>query len=450
MDENSTAPDQRTLTRGWQGVLGRLQMEMNPVNFQTWLKGTRALRVEDATLVVEARSTMTCDWLNQRLRVVVERAAVQSFPSVGSVRFVPPGDATAVQPQPEPATPRTGTAAAPVVGAVVGAVNGEFTFEGYVPGAGNAMAFESCLALVEPSDLRVSPISLFGGPGMGKTHLLHAVAARAREAGQRVACLNADEFANRFLTALPAGRVDEFKATVRSVDLLIIDDLQAIEGKKATLTELVHTMEAVMNSGGAIVVASDRSPLELALPDRLQTRLASGLITRVEPFLPEEQQRFVECVARRHRTALPNWAITRIANAPAGSVSALLGYVRGALRLERSGRLDVATLDAHIAGVTVTVTEGANAQGARTALLKRVSLYFNVAAEDLCGRARTRRVTDGRAVAAAALQEAGASLPEIAHIFDGRDPSTIHGLCARGRKLISSDPALRAALSLSA
>lgn len=444
MDGTSTAPDQRALTRGWQGVLGRLQMEMNPVNFQTWLKGTRALRVEDATLVVEARSAMTCDWINQRLRLVVERAAVQSFPAVTSVRFVPPGDAARIQPQTEPSIPRTGPATAPVVGAV----NGEFTFEGYVPGAGNAMAFESCLALVEPSDLRVTPISLFGAPGMGKTHLLHAVAARAREAGQRVACLNADEFANRFLTALPAGRVDEFKATVRSVDLLIIDDLQAIEGKKATLTELVHTMEAVMNSGGAIVVASDRSPLELALPDRLQTRLASGLITRVEPFLPEEQQRFVECIARRHRTALPNWAITRIANAPAGSVSALLGYVRGALRLERSGRLDVATLDAHI--VAVTVTDGANAQVARTALLKRVSLYFNVAAEDLCGRARTRRVTDSRAVAAAALQEAGASLPEIAHIFDGRDPSTIHGLCARGRKLIASDPALRAALSLSA
>lgn len=429
--------DARELSRGWQGVLGRLELELNPHNFSTWLKGTRALRFEDGCLVVEARSNMACEWLNQRLRVVVERAATQSFPDLTSVRFVPPGELVPdVSAVPSDAPP------APPVQNVIGKVNCNFTFDGYMPGNGNILALQACRALVEPSELRVSPVVLFGSPGMGKTHLLHALACEARSQGQRVACLNAEEFANRFIGAITSGRGDDFKSVIREVDMLIIDDLQSMTTKKATLDELVHTMEAVTNSGGSIVIASERNPFELGLPERLESRLAAGIVTRVEPFRPGEQRGFIEAVARRSRTALPGWAIDRIANCPAASVRVLLGYINGAMALERSGRLDFASLDARLAGSAALDAAASSGAGPQQ-VLARIARHFEVAVEDLCGRSRTARLNDARAIALAAMQRSGASLTELSATFGRRDKSTIHGLCERGRSLIDADANIR-------
>jgi len=182
MDDPATVYDSRALTRGWQAVLGRLQLELNPHHFATWLKGTRALRSDGQTLVVEARTAIACEWLNHRLNVMVLRAMPQGFTALNNVWFVPPGAVSA---------PAEATAAGPAAPApnahVVGKINCEYTFEGYVAGDGNLLAIEACRALVEPSELRVSPVVLYGSPGMGKTHLLHALACRARDLGKRVA-----------------------------------------------------------------------------------------------------------------------------------------------------------------------------------------------------------------------------------------------------------------------
>ncbi|MEO8538559.1 MAG: DnaA/Hda family protein [bacterium] len=437
--DTSTAPfDPRQLARAWHGALGVLELELNPHNFSTWLKGTRALRIDGSCLIVEARSSMTCEWLNQRMRVVVERAAAQSFEGSLSVLFVPPGQPSAVEP---------GTSASPVAAAassVVGTVNCKFTFEGYLAGHGNEIALRSCLALVEPDALRVTPVVLYGSPGMGKTHLLHALACRAQSLGQRVACLGAEEFANRFLSALRGGRSEAFQEQIRSVDLLLIDDLQAIAGKKATLDELVYTMEAVTNRGGNIVIASEKTPFDLGLPERLESRLAAGIVTRVEPFAASEQRSFIEAIARRHRTALPAWAIDRMSVCRAPSVRVLLGWVNGAMALQASGRLDLASLDARLAG---TVAIESNEASRQRTLLENVAKLFEIAVEDLCGRARNARLNDARAVAVAALQHHGASLGELSLVFGKRDKSTIVGLRDRGKALIESDPAIQAALA---
>ncbi|MCC6959727.1 MAG: AAA family ATPase [Dehalococcoidia bacterium] len=439
MDEQPNAIDQRTLSRGWQGVLGRLELEINRHNYATWLAGTRALRIEGTALIVQARSVMTCDWLNRQLRVVIERAAMQAFPSITSVQFVVPGEAAA-----EPVE-----AAAPAAYAaptVVGIVNPHFTFDGYVTANGNLVAVRSCEDLLAAAEQQVSPVVVYGPPGMGKTHLLHAVAGRARDLGRRVACLNADDFTNRFYAALKSGRGEDFKAAVRAVDLLIIDDLQSLATKKAAVDELVNTMEEVTNSGGHIVIASERSPFELGLPERLESRLAAGIVTRVERFDCGEQRAFVEAIARRRRVSLPGWAIDRIAATRASSVRELLGRVHEAIQLERLGRLDMAALDARVAGNAVV--EAAQEHIRHAALLTRVATYFDVASESLRGRDRGTRVSTARAVAAAALKLQGASVREIGELLDGRDPSTIQSLSTRGKKLIAEDTALAAALSL--
>ncbi len=434
--EDRVRLDSRELLRAWQGVLGRLELELNPHNFTTWLAPTRARSFDGSDLVVEARSTMACDWLDRRMRTVVERAAAQAFGAEVQLTFVASGEH--LTEEPTALAPRA--VAARTVGDVLGTVNCSFTFEDYLSTQGNRLALQACLALVEPSDLVASPVVLFGSPGLGKTHLLHALACRAKELGRNVACLSAEEFTNRFLGAMRAKRADEFQAEIRRVQLLIIDDLQSIAGKKATQDELVWTIDAVTNAGGHVVVASERHPFELGLLERLESRLAAGIITRMEPFEWSERRAFIEAVARRKRGGLPGWAIDRLAGVNAPSVRVLLGCVNAALALERAQQLDLRTLDASLAGVTVL--DKSVPGGSEQQLLDRIAQYFGVACEDLIGRARSNRLSEARAVAAAGLQARGYSLPRIGSLFSGRDKGTISTLARRGRELLEEQDLL--------
>lgn len=432
--------DPRDLSRAWQAVLGRLELEVTQQNFTTWLKGTRALRLDGETLVVEARTAFNCDWLNQRLIVVVERAVQQATGGELHVLFVPKGADTGVEPK--AAEPLEAQAARNR--AVVGAMNCDYTFDRYVAAEGNRLAYECVTNLVDGTDFRVSPVVVYGSPGMGKTHLLHALACRAADKGWAVACLNAEEFTTRFLTGIRRGVVEEFQMAVRGARLLVVDDLQYLEGKKATLDELVHTIDAVTNGGGHVVIGSERHPADLDLPGRLASRLSAGIAARVEPFGLSERRAFIERQARDRRLALPGWAVDRIAGIEVPSVRVLQGAVHGALALLRSQLLDQRRLDAEL--TRIAVADVAPAACLDQSLLNAVARHFETTLEELVGRSRKPQIVVARAVACATLKEQGRSLSQIASVLGGRDRSTISQLAERGRGMIDADARLRVAI----
>ena len=431
METRVAALDARELARLWQSVTGRLQFELNPHNFANYVQGTRAVAFDGSTLVVEARSSIACEWLDRRMRVVIERAAANALSTVAGVQFVGPGEHPAdgvLSSESAAARPRAKQTL------TIGTVNCGYTFDAYLASRGNELALHACRALVEQAEVRISPVVLYGAPGMGKTHLLHALACEAQAMGRSVACLSAEEFTNRYLGALRNGQVREFQDQVRSVQLLIIDDLQAIAGKAKTIDELVCTMDEVSHNGGHVVCASERHPFELGLPERLESRLAAGIVTRVDPFEPGERREFIEHVSRRCRTALPGWATDRIAAAPAPSVRALLGHINIAITMEQKARLDMRALDAALGGQVIA--RAAEAAGERD-LLEQVARYFAIAVEDLIGKTRSAKAGEARAVAAAALQARGYSLSRIGALFQ-RDKSTISTVARRGRALVAT------------
>ena len=438
----SFPPPSRDLTEVWQAVLGRLQVELSSHSFNTWLRGTRALRFEDGRLMIEARTALSCEWLNIKLASAVALAVGRLLESTVEVEFVPRGSEAASAAQPDPFG---GDVRAVLAPAVVGRVNCDFTFERYLPGDGNQIAYESCMRLLEGDGPPISPVVIYGAPGLGKTHLLHALACRAIAASRRVACLNAEEFTTRYQVAIRGGGMQAFQDTVRGVDLLIIDDLQYLAGKIGTLNELVHTFEAVANAGGQIVVGSERHPLDLELPERLSSRLMAGIITRVEPFLVEERRQFIDHVARGLRAGLPMWAVDRIAACEIPSTRLLQGAVHAAVALGRCGRLELARLDADL--VRVTAVETAPPEYDDRAILELIALHFETSFEALTGRSRLARVSSARAIAIHALKERGRSLSQIALLLGKRDPSTISQLQARGRDLLAQDSVLQARLA---
>lgn len=433
----SSMTDLRDLARSWQGVLGRLELEVSTHNFNTWLRGTRPLRLDGDTLVVEARTAFNCDWLNQRLSVVVRRAMGHVFPQDTGVLFVPKGaddcpEGRAAPEQPESDHQRRGP--------IIGSLNSHYTVDRYLPTEGNRLALDCCRSLLSDGDVRISPVLIYGTPGMGKTHLLHAVAFKAAADGWAVACLSAEEFTTRYQGALRRGAVEEFQVALRSVRMLVLDDLQYIAGKKATQDELVHTIDAVANAGGVVMVASERHPFELELADRLASRLAAGIVTRVEPFEASERRLYIERLARELRVALPGWALERLASIEAPSVRLLQGAVHAAVALQRMGSLELRRLDAELMRICVGETSRA---GTSNLTLDAVARYFELAVEELAGRSRQAKATEARAVAAAALQAQGRSLRQIGAVLGGRDASTIKQLTARGKAVLDGDAELR-------
>ncbi len=423
----------KALRGTWQAVLGRLELEVSRANFETWLAGTTAASLSNGELLVEARSAFRAEWMNENLAPVVERCLGAVEGGGLAVRFIAPGEEPHAAA--EAASPR-GTAPSGRE-EVVGQVNGAFTLARYFRSEGSALALASCLSLVEDREPAISPVVVHGPPGVGKTHLLHGLAAQASGRGQRVACLSGEGFTSRYQRALREGNVETFQDAVRGVQLLIIDDLHDLAGKTGTLRELVHTLDAVTHGGGAVVVGSELRPRELGLPERLCSRLEAGIVATVEPFAAGERRAFIEQRLADLRVALPSWCLEQLATGT-GSVRSILAGVHAAVGLQRRGLLSELRLAAEVGALALQQRGDETAK----AVIERIAEHFAVAVGEMEGRSRAQKLARPRAVAAAALQERGCSYSEIGALLGGRSRSTIKGLAERGRALGAEDPAV--------
>lgn len=445
---NALTAERHDLSWQWQTVLGRLQVDMNAGAFDAWLEGSRAARIEGDTLIVEPRSAFMCDWLNDHLAVVVERAVAAVIERELRVRFVPKGCGSNTEPAAVSIAARRPAVVPPVSltsSGMIGSVNCNFTFDRYLPAIGNRLAHHSCMRLTEADANPISPIVVYGSPGMGKTHLLHAMARRAVSLGWTVACLSAEQFTNRYVDAMRGQRMGGFQAELRRVRLLVIDDLQYLAGRKGTLDELVHTIDEVAGGGGHVVMAGEVPPYEMDLPQRLASRLMAGIMVRIEPFLAEERRAYIEQLAREQRVGLPAWAIDRIAGCEVPSVRVLLGAVNAAIMLQQSGMLDLRQLDARLTHITATASSPASLDD--RAMLELIAKHFQTTFEELVGRSRSGSVGEARAVAAAVLHGRGRSFAQVGAALGKRDASTVKGICRRGQEIIEEDGGLRARLA---
>ena len=442
----------------WNQCLRRLEAELTEQSFNTWIRPLQA--VEDGgRLRLLAPNRYVVDWVNQncasRIGELLEELVPPPAPTVvlevGSRRAVPTAVPVAegISPPPPPATkpttavdPRT-KRDAPVL-QFGGRLNPDFTFSNFVEGKSNQLARAAAVQVAENPGRAYNPLFIYGGVGLGKTHLMHAIGnqIRAKNPNARVAYVHSERFVGDMVRALQHNTINEFKQAYRTLDALLIDDIQFFAGKERSQEEFFHTFNTLLEGQQQVILTCDRYPKEVeGLEERLKSRFGWGLTVSIEP--PELET----CVA-----ILMSKASTSGAEVPEEVAFFVAKRIRSNIR-ELEGAMRRVIANSQFTGRPITLEFAKEALKDLLALQERlvtieniqktVAEYYKIRVADLLSRRRSRSITRPRQVAMALAKElTNHSLPEIGDAFGGRDHTTVLHACRVVKELRESQTRL--------
>jgi chromosomal replication initiator protein len=307
-------------------------------------------------------------------------------------------------------------------------LNPKYTFETFVIGSSNRFAHAAAVAVAEAPAKAYNPLFIYGGSGLGKTHLLHAIGHYARNLGnaKTVRYISTEEFTNDFINSLRDDKQSAFQRRYRDVDILLVDDIQFLESRERTQEEFFHTFNTLHNANKQIVISSDRSPKQLStLEDRLRTRFEWGLLTDIQPPDLETRIAILRKKAAQERLAAPPEVLEFIASKIASNIRELEGAL---IRVTAFASLNRQPVDIGLAEVVLKdlIPEGGGPEITAATIMAATAEYFSVSMEDLCGSSRSRVLVNARQVAMYLCRElTDLSLPKIGQCFGGRDHTTV-------------------------
>ena len=434
----------------WEAVLGDLQVQVARPSYDTFLKQTVGIGVSGDCLVVGAPSAFVAEYLGKRMKGIVQRAIERVSRSPLDVRFeVTAAPAQAVAATAADAAELTEEAPTPAPkvvgpGAAQLPLDPRYVFGRFTVGASNELAVAAAKAAAEFPGEKYNPVFLYSPPGLGKTHLLHAVGHRAAERGLRVLYVSSDRFVTEFVTSIREGRAAEFRERYRRPDVLLMDDVQFLSGKEQTQEGLFHIFNELHHSGRQVVLACDRPPRALKpLDDRLRSRFEWGLTADIQPPDLETRMAILRSKAASLGAAVPSEVLETLAQHGVRSVR------------ELEGNLNRLTAFADLTGRPVTMDLVEQALGAlepatepvvHTAdgVIEQAARLFGTTAALVRGPKRERMVSHARHLAMYVMREdMGLALTEIGRALGGRDHSTVFQAVGKVASRLQSDDALR-------
>jgi chromosomal replication initiator protein len=414
----------------WETALAQLQVQVTRPNFDTWLKDTVGLQFSDGVFLVGAPNDFVTAWLSTKLRPVIAKTLTGIIGQPVDVSFClltskPNGD-SATQPL---FSPEAVASAPPVRPMPQPRLNQRYTFERFVVGPENRLAHAGALAVADKPGSVYNPLFIYGGSGLGKTHLLHAIGHRAWAGHYRVVYATSEHFTNEFVDSIRQGRTEEFRAKYRYLDILLIDDIQFLAGKERTQEEFFYTFNDLHSASSQIVISSDRSPRLLSpLEDRLRSRFECGLIADIQPPVLETRLAILRAKSIELDVHLPSEVLYFLAERSKHNVRELEGSFNRMVAHARHLRAEI-TLDIAVAALSAT-TPRERTHPSPEAVIKAVADSSALTPQDLCGKSRAREIADARHIAMYVLREdAHQRTTDIGRMLGGRDHSTvIHGL----------------------
>ncbi len=417
----------------WRAALGELQVALSPANFETWLKETALISVDDSRFRVAVPNGFAKDWLETRYRSLICQTLARVVGYSVNVDFEVREGLTAPAPDDAPLQ-------APVrlepgrVGGEGGSVslNARYTFRNFIVGSANRLAHAASLSVAERPGHAYNPLFLYGGVGLGKTHLMHAIgnAVIARYPRKKVVYATSEKFTNEFITSIQQGKIDEFRARYRRIDLLLIDHIQFIADKERTQEEFFHTFNAIHDDGKQIVLSSDRPPKQIVtLEERLRSRFEWGLIADLT--VPDLETRIAILRAKAEEQSVPvsAEALEFIARKVASNIRELEGAL---IRIVAYANMNGRPLTADLAQAVLSnvLYQPKRQVVTPERIAQAVSDYYGVAMEQLKGQKRDRAIVMPRQIAMYLMRaETDVSLLRIGAELGNRDHSTVLHAC---------------------
>jgi len=430
----------------WQAALGQLQLQLAKPTYDTWVKNTQGISYEDGVLVVGVHSAYAKDWLENRLYGQVQRTVTHTAGRTTSVRFIvrrngsPDAADVELLDRPQVVSP-SGSSSVPSDGDLT-RVNPRYTFDTFIVGQSNRLAHAGCLAVAENPGMAYNPLFVYGGVGLGKTHLLHAIGNRVLQDGKKTLYVSAEAFANEMINAIRNRTTEEFRAKYRTIDVLLLDDVQFIINKERTQEEFFHTFNDLYQENRQIVLSSDRPPKAfLSLEERLRSRFEWGLTADVQQPDLETRMAILETKAESRALRLPYEVIEFIAQQVDSNIRELEGALNRVVALARmmGYPLTVQTAQKALSDIVTPATKVTLDD-----ILNQVSGYYEVPIEDLLSPRRSRNIAVARQVAMYLARDlTEMSLPQIGQALGGRDHTTIMHGCDKISALFEKDDGMR-------
>jgi len=422
----------RTAQEIWEAALGELQVQFNKANYRTWLQNTVGLSYQDNRFVVGAPNTFVAEYLDHNQRSLIEKTLIGLTHRDIEVLFSVDGrhQTQEAGPPSQPASPRC---------------NPRYTFTSFIVGNCNRLAYAAALGVAENPAKSYNPLFIYGGAGLGKTHLLHAIWHVAQVRRARVIYVSAEEFTNEFVAAIREKKTNEFRRKFRGVDMLLIDDVQFISGKEQTEESFFHTFNELHNAGHQIILTSDRPPKSMPLlEDRLRSRFEWGLITNIEPPDFETRLAILQAKAEQEGANLPPAVLEFIAHRIKQNIRRLEGSLNRVIAFAQLTGVSPTPELAARALEDLAARQPTAAPASPALVIESVASSFQMTPEDLTGRKRDRETALARQVAMYLLhQETGYSLAQIGNALGGRDHSTVTHASQKIAADIDTSPHLR-------
>ena len=446
------------LNQIWQTALGTIQLQTSRQEFDTWLRGTTLVALDGGMATVGTSSPFHKEGLENRYLAPVRRSLgdIVGYPvqvrvviTSGPVVRMDGGETASLALQ-------TSDESAPNVNRAVqldftntmrtGMLNPKYTFERFIVGSSNRMAHAACLAVADNPGQAYNPLFLYGGVGLGKTHLLHAIGNQVldRDPEINVLYVSSEKFTNDLINAIRRQQTEEFRIRYRNIDVLLIDDIQFIAGKDATQEEFFHTFNALHSAAKHIVISSDKPPKAiLTLEERLRSRFEWGLICDVQPPDLETRTAILRAKGEQMNVYIPDEVFDFLAHKVQSNIRELEGSLN---RVAAHANLQKTAISIEVATQALADLLGSSRRKRITPemILNVVSEHYGVDIRTLQGRGRSRNIVIPRHVAMYLLrEETDCSLIDIGNLLGGRDHTTvIHG-CDKVSEEINADSRLR-------
>lgn len=428
----------------WEKALSIIEKRLSKPSFETWLKSTTAHSLQDNSIVITAPNEFARDWLESRYSTLISEILTEITGSDLDVRFIIPQNATEDD-EHEFMNKQTRPRRIEDDGhddLKRSMLNSKYTFDTFVIGTGNRFAHAASLAVAEAPAKAYNPLFIYGGVGLGKTHLMHAIGHYVIEHNKqaKVVYLSSEKFTNEFINSIRDNKTVEFRNKYRNVDVLLIDDIQFLAGKEQTQEEFFHTFNALHDESKQIVISSDRPPKEIpTLEDRLRSRFEWGLITDITPPDLETRIAILRKKAKAEGLDIPNEVMIYIAN----QIDTNIRELEGAL-IRVVAYSSLINHDINVDLASEALKDIIPSAKPKVVTIKDIQMiigeHFNIKLEDFSAKKRTKSVAFPRQIAMYLSRElTDYSLPKIGEEFGGRDHTTVIHAHEKISKLLDSD-----------